>query len=46
MPRGRGALVRMAVHAERGGLIRSGPASPSPSLVKIMRITGLFHAGS
>ena len=38
--RGLAALVRMAGHAERTGCLFR-VASPSPSLVKIMRITGL-----
>ncbi len=38
---GLGALVRMAVHAERAGC-SFRLASPSPSLVKIMRITRLY----
>ena len=38
---GLGALVRMAVHAERAGC-SFRLASPRPSLVKIMRITGLY----
>ncbi len=38
---GLGALVRMAVHAEQAGC-SFRLASPSPSLVKIMRITGLY----
>jgi len=39
---GLAALIRMAGHAaERGRRFRL--ASPSPSLVKIMRITGLDH---
>ncbi len=37
---GLGALLRMAGHAERAGR-PFRLASPSPSLVKIMRITGL-----
>lgn len=37
---GLAALVRMADHAERKGC-HFRVASPSPSLVKIMRITGL-----
>ncbi len=37
---GLGALVRMAGYAERAGCV-SRLASPRPSLVKIMRITGL-----
>lgn len=38
---GLGALVRMAVHAEQAGC-SFRLASLSPSLVKIMRITGLY----
>jgi anti-sigma B factor antagonist len=39
---GLGALVRMAGYAEQAGC-RFRLAAPSPSLVKIMRITGLDH---
>jgi anti-sigma B factor antagonist len=39
---GLAALVRMAGHAEKNGC-PFRLASPSPALVKIMRITGLDH---
>ena len=41
--RGLGALLRMACHAERAGC-EFRLASPRPSVVKIMRITGLDRA--
>lgn len=40
--RGLAALVRMAGYAEQAGC-PFRLASPNPSLVKIMRITGLYH---